>query len=133
MRIHQSLRQQILLKVGDFVKETKIVSQKDLDKFAAITGDFNPIHNSDKSIVHGAFLNGLTAGIIGTKLPGPGTILLSQNLKFPSKCYVNDPIEITVELMEVRKIIKAKYKCEQNGIVVFLGEANLIMDKEANK
>lgn len=118
------------LKVGDFVKETRILTQQDLDEFSNLSGDHNPIHkgslSSGKSLVHGAFLNSILSGMIGTKLPGPGTIVISQTFKFPSKCYINLPIEFSVELLEVRKVIRVKYESSQDGIIVFQGEAKLI-------
>lgn len=121
-------------KIGDVVKETRIITQQDLDLFSNLTGDHNPIHKNNKTnekpIVHGAFLNSIVAGIIGTKLPGPGTIVISQNFTFHSKCYPDSPIEITVELCELRKIMKVKYACTQNSIVVFQGESLLTMIKK---
>lgn len=79
-------------------------------------------------MVHGAFLNGIVAGLIGTRLPGPGTIVLSQNFSFPSKCSTDEPIEITIELTDVRKIIKIIYECRQSDNVVFQGDAKLMFN-----
>ena len=132
MRIFRFLRTSI--KVGDFVKERRRITQKDLDAFSSLTGDYNPLHCQPlplKSLVHGAFLNSIVAGLIGTQLPGAGSLVTSQNFSFPSKCFVNDEIEITVEDEEVRKIIKIKYKCVQNNAVVFEGEARLVMNKSS--
>lgn len=130
MKLFRILRSS--LKVGDFVKEARIVTQKDLNAFSILTGDHNPLHCQLlplKSLVHGAFLNSIVAGIIGTKLPGAGSLVISQSLSFPSKCLVDDEINCTVEVVEARKIIKIKYKCEQNNAIVFEGEARLIMNK----
>lgn len=116
-------------KTGDFIKEIRIINQNHLDSFSQLTGDHNKIHkaNNGSSFVHGAFLNCIMAGIIGTKLPGNGSIVLSQNFSFPAKCVVNEPIEFHVELVDVRKIIKVKYKCTQNKSTVFEGDAKLII------
>lgn len=115
---------------GDSVKLTRTITQLDLDHFSVISGDHNPIHkktlHNEKPLVHGAFLNSIVAGVIGTQLPGPGTIVIAQNFSFPSKCFVDDPIEIFIQLLEVRKIIKVKYECKQNGNLVFEGEAKLM-------
>lgn len=130
MKIFRVLKSSI--KVGDFVKERRRITQKDLDAFSSLTGDFNPLHcqqHPQKSLVHGAFLNSIVAGLIGTQLPGARSLVTSQNFSFPSKCYVDDEIEITVEIADVRKIIKIKYKCVQNNSVVFEGEARLVMNK----
>lgn len=118
-------------KVGDVVKETRTITQRDLDLFSDISGDHNTIHKSRldnlKPLVHGAYLNSIVAGIIGTKLPGPGTIVVSQSFSLPSKCHVNDPIEILVELLENRKLMKVKYEVRQQGNVCFVGDAKLVM------
>jgi acyl dehydratase len=123
-------------KAGDFVEVTKTLTQKDLDGFSEVTGDHNPIHSSKESqvpIVHGALLNGIMSGIIGTKIPGPGTLVISQTLNFPSKCFLNEPINFRVELLEVRKLIKIKYQSTQNGVVVFHGEAKLLLNDKTRK
>ncbi|KAL7033874.1 hypothetical protein ACKWTF_007761 [Chironomus riparius] len=117
-------------KCGDSIKEIRVINQHHIDAFSTLTCDSNKIHKGNqKSFVNGAFLNSIVAGIMGTKLPGDGTIVISQNFSFPSKCYVDIPIEFNVELVEVRKIIKARYQCVQNDIVVFEGDAKLIMNK----
>nr|CAD7440313.1 unnamed protein product [Timema bartmani] len=51
-----------------------------------------------KVIVHGALLNGLVSGVIGTKLPGPGTKVLSQSLEYPNSCYADEEVSITIEI-----------------------------------
>lgn len=117
-------------KVGDCVKETRIITETDLDRFSDLSGDHNPIHKRSlenvNPIVHGAFLNSIVAALIGNQLPGPGTIVISQTFSFPSKCFTDIPIEIKVELQEVRKIMKVKYECRQKNEVVFEGEAKLM-------
>lgn len=96
--------------------------------FAELTGDYNPIHvESARNIAHGALLNGLVSGIIGTKLPGPGTIVIEQNLTFPKPCYAGDTVEVTVKIVSIRKIVMCTYMCIANGDkVVMEGEAKLM-------
>lgn len=119
------------LKVNDSILVTKQLSQSDVDLFSRLTGDFNPIHSgqTDTPIVHGALLNGLVSGVIGTRLPGPGTVVVSQNFNFPNKCVVDQAIEISVRIVEVRKIIRVVYECRQDDRIVFVGDAKLIMSK----
>lgn len=130
-RLFQSTRNSF--KAGDIVKETRIVTRQELDLFSNLSGDHNPIHKSSSNcqpLVHGAFLNSIISGVIGTKLPGPGTILVSQSFNFPSKCFTDLPIEVTVELLDVRKIMRVRYECLQSGNVVLQGEAKITMNKE---
>lgn len=102
-------------RVGDSVTVVRTVTEDDLTEFGRLTGDTNPIHfsnHTNKAIVHGAFLNSIVSGVIGTELPGPGTLVVSQNLYFPHKCFVHDVITVKVELVEMRKIIKVRFTCE---------------------
>lgn len=112
------------------VKETRIVTQADVDRFADVSGDHNPIHKATHPIehrcVHGALLNALVSGIIGTRMPGPGCIVLSQQFAFPAKCVVDKEIELLVQLIESRKILKVAYSVTQCDKVVFEGTAKLI-------
>jgi len=109
---------------------TKTITQKEVDDFANLINDQNPIHKAidlnSTPIVHGAFLNGLVSGVIGTQMPGPGTIVVSQTFSFPNKCFVNKEVEIIVELIERRKILKVSYECKQEGKIVFTGTARLV-------
>lgn len=123
---HQHLKRLVNTKA----QITKIITQKEVDAFAELTNDHNPIHRAFDSnstpIVHGAFLNGLVSGVIGTQMPGPGTIVVSQTLNYPHKCVVNKEIEIVVELIEQRKIVKVSYECKQDGKIVLFGTARLV-------
>lgn len=116
------------LREGDQVSVFKVITNDDILKFAELTGDYNPIHvESARNIAHGALLNGLVSGIIGTKLPGPGTIVIEQNLTFPKPCYAGDTVEVTVKIVSIRKIVMCTYMCIANGDkVVMEGEAKLM-------
>ncbi|XP_014605231.1 PREDICTED: uncharacterized protein LOC106787408 [Polistes canadensis] len=97
----------ISLKVGDRVSISKTITNSDVLSFAQLTSDYNPIHiTSDKNIVHGALLNGLVSGVLGTKLPGPGTIVTEQTLKYPNSCYVGDTVEIIVQIISFEMYLK---------------------------
>lgn len=123
------------LKIGNRVSIQRTITEEDVLGFAKLTNDYNPIHiSSSKNIVHGAFLNGLLSGILGTKLPGPGTIVVEQIIRYPKPCYVGDTVEISVEITAVRKIIKCKYTCIANAErVVMEGEAKLVTSTEKIK
>lgn len=113
----------------------RTVTKADLDRFAELSGDFNPIHSTNgpqRAIVHGALLNSFVSRVIGTELPGPGSVVVAQNLNFPNKCYVGDEVKVTVEMVENRKIVTVKYVCEvpQRQKVVLYGDAKLIPPKK---
>ncbi|KAF5302709.1 hypothetical protein FQR65_LT08451 [Abscondita terminalis] len=123
-----------VLQVGDTVVVRKKITEEDVNNFSKLSGDNNPIHFKSKEeygVVHGALLNGLVSGVIGTKLPGPGTLVLSQTLHFPNKCFCNENIAITVKLIEFRKIIKVEFECknEDTNKVVLYGDAKLKLSR----
>ncbi|XP_017849738.1 armadillo repeat-containing protein 7 isoform X1 [Drosophila busckii] len=99
------------------------------------TGDYNYIHSKELPVkerrVHGALLNAVVAGIIGTKLPGPGTVVLEQNFKFLKPCRLETDTVVTVRLLEQRKISTVEYDCRQRGDVVFAGKAKLLTRSDA--
>lgn len=105
---------------------TKKITREEVDAFSRISGDTNPIHAGPKGIVHGAFLNALVSGVIGTRLPGPGAIVVSQKLRFPAACRVDDTITIKVELASVRKLYEIRYRCIANDRVVLEGDAKIV-------
>jgi len=120
-------------KTGDKIVETFTITQNHVDLFSTLVYDNNVIHKDCPSVVepyvNGALLNGFVSGLIGTKLPGSGTIVLSQTFSFPNKCVVNKQIETTIELADVRRIIRVVYECRQLNRIVFKGEARLIVKK----
>lgn len=124
--LHQHIKRNVNNKVQIF----KTITQKDVDDFANLTNDHNPVHKAidanSTPIVHGALVNGLVAGVIGTHMPGPGTIVVSQSFSFPHKCVVDKEIEINVEVIERRKIVKVSYECKQEEKIVFTGTARLV-------
>jgi len=124
------------INVGDKATFTKKVTEEDVVKFADVTGDTNPAHMDEeyakttmfkKRIAHGMISAGMISAVLGTKLPGPGAIYMSQTLKF--KAPVNFGDELTavaeiVEKIEEKKRFKIKtYVENQDGKVVTEGEA----------
>lgn len=143
-RAHQILRHRNLNEIRKFLKnnyvkdvprvvEKRIITQAEVDQFASLTGDTNFIHSADcpveRRCVHGAFLNSIVAGVIGTKLPGEGSVVLNQEFGFPNKCVCDEEITIVVRLLEDRHIKKIVYECKQKGSPVFSGTANIIVRK----
>ena len=93
--IPKNFRMMSSLKLGQQVMVQRKITPEDLDTFIKLSQDYNPIHRvTQKPLVHGAFLNSLVSGVIGTKLPGFGSIVIEQSLRFPEPCYVNDEVKI---------------------------------------
>ncbi|MDZ7599170.1 MAG: MaoC family dehydratase [Desulfobacterales bacterium] len=93
------------LSVGDAAEFCKTVSESDIYLYAGVTGDFNPAHIDavyaagtffKKRIAHGMLSAGFISAVIGTRLPGTGTIYLKQELRFLAPVYVGDTITARV-------------------------------------
>ncbi|XP_050521674.1 3-hydroxybutyryl-CoA dehydratase-like [Daktulosphaira vitifoliae] len=114
------------IKVGDRVIITKKICKSDIYEFAQLTGDINPVHLSRHPLVHGVYLAGLVSGVIGTKLPGYGSLLVSKYLRFPNACYAEDEVKIEVEIKKIRKIITCEFCCSVDDRIVMEGKADII-------
>lgn len=124
------------LYVGQTASFRKTITDADILLFSAVSGDINPIHIDDvyaittkfgRRVVHGMLTASLLSAVMGTKLPGPGAIYLSQTLKFLKPVYVNDTISAIVEITEITEKpsrIRLLTRClNQNNECVLEGEA----------
>ena len=124
------------LEAGDHAELTRRVEQADLAGFIGAVGDFNPVHSDaayaaatpfKEPIAPGIFTAGLISAVIGTRLPGPGAIYLSQSLKFSKPVKAGDTITAKVVVRDVireRNRIRLETTCtNQRGEEVLSGEA----------
>lgn len=129
----------LFYKIGDSAQLSRTVKDEDIRIFAEVTGDKNPLHLDDefasktifkRRIAHGILTAALISSVIGNRLPGNGTIYLSQTLNFLAPVYVGDEITAKVEVLQVLKEGKRlRLKTQvinQNGTVVVDGEALVI-------
>jgi len=132
-----------MLKIGDTASLSKTFTDDDVQQFAAISGDRNPVHLDaeyaaqtpfKKRIAHGMLTAGLISAVLGTKLPGEGSIYISQSLNFRAPVYLNDTITARVEVIKIHErkpIVTFKTVCtNQDDLVVLEGEAVLLLPKE---
>jgi 3-hydroxybutyryl-CoA dehydratase len=98
------------LKIGDSAQFSKTITETDINDFARVTGDFNPLHldqgYAEKTIfkgriAHGLLSVGLLSSILGNILPGHGTIYLSHDIKFLAPVRIGDTITAKVEVIEL--------------------------------
>jgi 3-hydroxybutyryl-CoA dehydratase len=124
------------LAAGDHAELVKVVEDTDIASFIDAVGDFNPVHSDPayaattpfkEPIAPGIFTAGLISAVIGTQLPGPGAIYISQSLKFTRPVKAGDAITARVEVVEVvreRNRIRLQTTCtNQRGEDVLSGEA----------
>lgn len=128
--------------VGQWAELSKTVSEADLVLFAGVTGDFNPAHMDEQwasrsmfkgRIAHGMLSAGLISAVLGTRLPGPGTIYLSQELRFLAPVRIGDTITARVEIVEIlegRNRVRLDTKVRnQDGKIVVDGTAWVMIPK----
>ncbi len=128
-------------KEGDSATLTRAISQSDITRFAELVGDVNPVHVDEdfakktrfgKRIAHGMWGASLVSAVLGTKLPGPGTIYLSQTMKFQAPIFPGDTITARVTVVKVREdkpIVTLETVCQnQDGKILMEGDAVVLVE-----
>ena len=109
------------LKLGEKAQILKTVTEEDVFKCAEMTGDFNPIHMDEmvaKSagfsgrIAHGVLSIGMISAVLGTKMPGQGTILLEQNFVYKMPVFMGDTVKAVCEVSEIINEVKGIYRID---------------------
>ncbi len=130
------------LRLGESASSTKTIIDADVIAFADVSDDHNPVHLDEAfakttmfkgRIVHGMLVGSLFSAILGTKLPGNGTIYLAQDLKFVKPVRLGDTITATVTVIEIiadRNRIKLETTARnQNDELVITGIATVMPPK----
>lgn len=127
------------LAVGMSAVFGKTVTEADIMAFAGVSGDTNPIHLHEgfakasrfgQRIAHGMLSASFISTVVGTKLPGPGSIYVSQSLNFKAPVKIGDTVTARCEIVEIvpeRKRIKLKTECLCGDKVVLDGEAVILV------
>jgi 3-hydroxybutyryl-CoA dehydratase len=127
------------LKIGMKASVAKTITETDVVLYAGITLDTNPAHLNEehakntmfkKRIAHGMLTAGLVSAVLGTKLPGEGSIYLGQELRFKAPVYMGDTITAEAEIIELidekNQIILQTTCTNQDGKVVLDGKARIM-------
>lgn len=130
------------LQVGDKASSSRQVTETDLALFASATGDTNPIHFDQAyaestffkgRIAHGVLSAGFVSAVIANRLPGLGTVYVSQDLKFLAPVRLGDTVTAQVEVLDVdreRNRVRLRTTCtNQEGTTVLDGEAVVMPPK----
>ena len=136
---------------GFFIEELRLnqteefekkITEKDIDNFAKLTGDNNPVHTNldfakktifKQKVAHGFLSASLISMLIATKLPGPGSIYLSQNLKFLAPVFIDDLVRVKVTVEEIdqeKKKVKLQTECFKNEKKIISGEAVVLVNSK---
>jgi len=129
------------LEVGQSAALTRTVAASDLETFAAVTGDDNPLHLDEAyaattpfkgRIAHGMLSAGYISAVLGTKLPGPGAVYVSQSLSFRRPVRIGDEVTATAEVAAIdlaKGRVTLSTDCRVAGKVVVEGEAVAIVPR----
>jgi 3-hydroxybutyryl-CoA dehydratase len=116
----------------------KVVTDEDIEKFAEVTTDHNPVHLDEAyaqdtifegRIAHGMLTAGLISAVIGEQLPGHGTIYMGQSLKFLAPVRPGDMVYAEVKVVDIeigRRRVKLECHCSVDGNKVVIGEATVM-------
>ena len=129
------------LEVGMTAIHSKTVKEADVVLFAGISGDINPVHlDNDYAkdtmfkgrIAHGMLTASFISTVLGTKLPGPGCIYISQNLKFRAPVRIGDTVRARVTVTAVDREkgrVSLETVCTVGDTVVISGDAQLLVQR----
>lgn len=132
------------LGVGQSAQLVRTVGEADLVAFAEVTGDTNPVHldadyaattSFGERIAHGMLSAGYISAVLGTTLPGPGAIYLSQTLKFKRPVRIGDEVTAVVTVTEINAAkaqVTLSTVCKVNGKAVVDGEAVVMVPRKAD-
>ena len=129
------------LSLGMSDSYTRTVTDEDVRRFAEVSGDTNPIHLDDefaansrfgKRIAHGMISAGYISTVVGTQLPGPGCLYVSQTLKFRAPVYIGDEVtaKVTITALDERRgYATFETVCSVGDTDVVRGEASMLVPK----
>jgi 3-hydroxybutyryl-CoA dehydratase len=129
--------------VGQFALLSKTITDADVHIFAGVTGDMNPVHLDDlyascsifqQRVAHGGLVAGLFSTVLGTVLPGLGTIYLRQDSRFVKPVFIGDTVQIKVEVTNLdlvkNKVTLKTIATNQHNQEVVIGEAVVMPPKK---
>jgi 3-hydroxybutyryl-CoA dehydratase len=131
------------LAVGMSAMFGKTVTEADIAAFAGVSGDTNPIHLHDgfarttrfgKRIAHGMLSGSFISTVIGTRLPGPGAVYISQTMNFLAPVVIGDTITAVCTITAIdqtRRRVTLKTQCLNGDKVVIDGEASVLVPRRA--
>jgi len=126
--------------VGEEATFSRTFTQEDVQMFSVLSGDTNPLHLDENfarqtrfhgRIIHGLLVASLISTALGTNLPGPGCVYLSQQLSFRAPARVGDRLTAVVRVTDwdatKGRIILATEVVSENGVQMIVGEAKLVL------
>jgi len=126
--------------VGEEAEFSRTFTQEDVEAFSRLSGDTNPVHLDDSyarhtrfggRIIHGMLVASLISTVLGTGLPGPGCIYMSQQLSFRAPARVGERLTAKVRVSEwdgtKGRVLLATEVVNEQGVQIIVGEAKLAL------
>ncbi|MFT5258330.1 MAG: 3-hydroxybutyryl-CoA dehydratase [Saprospiraceae bacterium] len=132
------------LSIGMQDNYERTVTDEDIHQFAQVSGDHNPVHLDAEfaagtrfkaRIAHGMLSAAFISTVVGTKLPGPGSIYVSQSLKFRAPVYIGDTVITTVTVTDINErkgFVTLNSTCSVEGKDVVRGESVMMVAKASS-
>jgi len=127
------------LATGMSASFSRTVTEADIVNFAGVSGDFNPVHMDEEfaagtvfkgRIAHGMLSGAFISTLLGTRMPGPGSIYVSQSMRFRAPVRIGDTVTIQAEVKELnadKRFVTMDTRCLVKGKPVVTGEAVMMV------
>lgn len=127
------------LSIGMSHETFHTITEKDIELFAEVSGDFNPLHMDDafakqtpfgQRIAHGALTASYISGILGNNLPGPGSIFTGLSMRFRRPVFIGSQVTVRAEVSELQprgNRVTLKVTCMVDGKAAISGEAHVMV------
>ncbi|MEL8056217.1 MAG: MaoC family dehydratase [Pseudomonadota bacterium] len=129
------------LSIGMSHETVHTITEKDIELFAEVSGDRNPLHMDEayasqtsfgQRIAHGALTASYISGILGNNLPGPGAVFVGLNMRFRRPVYIGSEVTVRVEVTELQERgnkVTLKVSCIVDGKAAISGEALVMVPR----
>ncbi|MEL6828755.1 MAG: MaoC family dehydratase [Pseudomonadota bacterium] len=127
------------LSIGMSHETVHVISEEDIEKFADVSGDRNPLHMDEayakqtpfgQRIAHGALTASFISGILGNDLPGPGAIFTGLSMRFKRPVYIGSTVVVRAEISELLERgnrVTLTVSCSVDGKAAITGEAQVMV------
>lgn len=127
------------LSIGMAHETVHVITEKDIELFAEVSGDRNPLHMDDafasqtpfgQRIAHGALTASYISGILGNDLPGPGSIFVGLSMRFRRPVFIGSEVRVRAEVTEMQERgnrVTLKVSCNVDGKAAISGEAQVMV------
>lgn len=133
------------LEVGQTAEITRVVDEEAIQRFAEVSGDFNPLHMDEAyasrtpfrgRIAHGALVASYISCVLGNHLPGPGAIFAGMNMRFERPVRIGETVKARATVVEVdikARKVKLECVCSVEGETCMAADAEVIVRKRRKK